>query len=122
LLHYVYCWTLRPDADLEIELRVRADSAGRARRALVRFVDAQAVGDWTICALSRSADGSFSEPMRLLPAGRTQAKPASSARREAPWATRGRQQRSDSGVPPLAFAPLRAAILSLYGEGGSGRG
>jgi len=65
-MEYVYCWTMRPSVNLEVELRVKASTAPRARRELTRFLDAQAGGDWTICALSRAPEGELGEPAQRL--------------------------------------------------------
>ena len=65
-MDYVYCWTMRPQANLEVELRVRASNAGSARREVAHFVDAQPAGDWTICGISRSLDGEPAGPAQLL--------------------------------------------------------
>lgn len=53
MFRYRYCWTLRSDADLEIEVRIFSEAAVGARRELTRFLADQPRGDWTVCGLVR---------------------------------------------------------------------
>lgn len=53
---YVYQWSLRPRADLQVELRIEACDAIVARRTVVEFLERHGGGSWEIEAVSRSRD------------------------------------------------------------------
>ena len=50
---YVYCWNLRPEAGLALELRVTAPSAVVARREIRRFLIDHAGASWTVECVTR---------------------------------------------------------------------
>lgn len=57
---YVYCWNLRPDEGLALELRVTASSVAVARRAVRRFLVEHDAVAWSVECVSRQTfDASF---------------------------------------------------------------
>ena len=49
----VYLWTLRPEAGLALELRITAESASVARRAVRRFLAEHDGGSWDVERVAR---------------------------------------------------------------------
>lgn len=52
---YVYCWNIRPEAGLGLEVRVTATSAVVARREIRRFLLDHAGGSWHVECVTREA-------------------------------------------------------------------
>lgn len=50
---YVYCWNLRPEEGLALELRVTASSVAVARRAVRRFVVEYEGAAWSVECVGR---------------------------------------------------------------------
>jgi len=54
---YIYGWQLRPEEDLEIEVRIEAPSVLIARREMALFLEHHDGLSWTICGVRRLSLG-----------------------------------------------------------------
>ena len=54
---YTYCWSLRPESGLTLELHVTAPNVAAARREIRRFLVDHDGGRWTVESVSREAAG-----------------------------------------------------------------